>query len=141
MQVLALTLSIFFVASPAYLLMRPMANTCDSVLAFHRTSNAWLYTCEGGCDPGEGPCDKYQSGNPVGQNVPLSCKCLQSASTVLCDMQVWVDAQGAVVSAGCRQPTAPCGGGGDETPVCTAVPAPSIPPTGPVPLWDSCDCR
>lgn len=127
-------------ASPAIVLLLPLANTCDAQISYDYT-RGWSAICVGDCNVGEGTCGAFQSGEPVGPAVPITCICSGSGTAVVCAMQWWIHSQtGGWLGAGCRFPGQVCGPD-DPTPKCTPRPAPEIPPAGPVPLWDSCSCQ
>lgn len=133
--------SLILAASPALIACLPYANTCDAEIVYD-TQRGWQATCVGTCNTGEGPCGPFQSNNPVGQAVPLSCKCSGASYTIPCVMQWWIHfGTGAWLGAGCRFPGEECGVAADPQPVCTPIQGPEIPPIGPVPLWDSCNCQ
>lgn len=133
--------SLVLAASPALTACLPYANTCDAEVTYDYHTG-WSARCVGTCNPGEGTCGSFQSGNPVGPAVPLSCKCSSASYTIPCVMQWWIHSEtGAWLGAGCRFPGEECGPVADPQTVCTDIQAPVIPPSGPVPLWDSCNCQ
>jgi hypothetical protein len=144
MKATLVVLALFFASSPAIVATQPFANSCDAVTSYN-PGTGWQSTCDGACPPGQGNCQPFQSGNPVGGAIPLACKCPGANFFITCATQWWIWGQnGAHLGAGCRVPGEACGlGGGDDdaAPVCVERAAPAIPPVGPVPLWYPCVCQ
>lgn len=113
------------------------ANTCKDALNYDYQTARWEYDCEGGCD--SDACTKIQSGNPVGNVVPLSCGCPGGTPVFpACAAQVWVNTStGVVTGAGCRVPDETC----NMSWHCKSSLQPAPPEEPPAPTWYPCECK
>lgn len=141
MKVIALVLSMVFGATPGVAVLaggQDAAPPCDGELVYQPEAAIWKFQCNGGwCPTGSCPDQPIYLGELDPTHWLVGCPCPNDA-WAFCSTVGVVDTTTGGAKGRCYDPAETCAAG---TRVCKDVAAPVVPPIGPVPVWDACDCQ